>query len=119
MEWKVDNTMKLRPFEVIRRQGRVQVCYHYDLHNGAIPERHKYDSATSRYVPLHEPAFDWRESGYGRAICNGRFRDWDTGSWYYVLDILNVMLSPDPITSLDCFLDRAPDRVYEQIALLR
>lgn len=119
MEWKPDNTMKFRPFEVGRQSGGVQVCYHYDLHNGAIPERHKYDPVICRYVPLHELAFDLEAGGYGRAICNGRFRDWDTGTWYYVLDILNVMLLSEPTTSLDCFVDREPDQVYEQIALLR
>ena len=52
---------------------------------------------------------------YGRAVCNGRFRDWDTGIWYYVLDILNVMPLTEPTDSLTSFTDREPNKIYTQI----
>ena len=47
--------------------------------------------------------------------CNGRFRDWDTGIWYYVLDILNVMPLTEPTDSLTSFTDREPNKIYTQI----
>lgn len=52
---------------------------------------------------------------YGRAVCNGRFRDWDTGIWYYVLDILNVMPLTEPTDALTSFMDREPNKIYTQI----
>lgn len=118
IEWKADSTMKLRPFELIQQECGIQVRYRYDWHIGAIPGHYTYDK-TGQKLPLNELALELTHGDYGRAICNGRFRDWDTGIWYYVLDILNVMLLSEPTTSLDCFVDREPDQVYEQIALLR
>ena len=53
--------------------------------------------------------------GYGRAVCNGRFRDWDTGIWYYALDILNVMPLTEPTDSLTSFMDRELNKIYTQI----
>lgn len=117
MEWKADGTMKLRPFELIQQERGIQVRYRYDWHIGAIPGRYTYDK-TGQKCPINELALDLTPGSYGRAICNGRFRDWDTGIWYYVLDILNVMLLSEPTTSLDCFLNRESDQVYKQVALL-
>ncbi|RKJ43044.1 hypothetical protein D7X98_17545 [bacterium 1XD8-76] len=118
IEWKAGSTTKLRPFELIEQERGIQVRYRYDWHTGAIPERYTRDKTGQKH-PLNELALDLSPGDYGRAICNGRFRDWDTGIWYYVLDILNVMLLSEPMTSPDCFLNREPDQVYEQIALLR
>ena len=47
--------------------------------------------------------------------CNGRFRDWDPGIWYYVLDILNVMPLTEPTDSLTNCTDREPNKIYTQI----
>ena len=118
MEWKTDNTMRLHPFEVMQKEFGVHVRYHYDWHIGAMPERYTYDK-TGQKQPLNDLALDLIPGDYGRAVCNGRFRDWDTGIWYYVLDILNVMQLTDPIDSLTIFLDRKPDKIYTQLALLR
>lgn len=118
MEWKADNTIKFQPFELIQQEGGIQVRYRYDWHLGAIPGRYTYDK-TGQKRPLNELALDLTFGDYGRAICNGRFRDWDTGDWYYTLDILNVMLLSESTLSLDCFVDREPNQQYQQIALLR
>ena len=42
-----------------------------------------------------------------------RYRD--TGIWYYVLDILNVMPLTEPTDSLTSFTDREPNKIYTQI----
>ena len=91
-----------------------QVRYRYDWHIGAIPERYTYDK-TGQKLPLLELALDLSPGDYGRAICNGRFRDWDTGIWYYALDILNVLLPAAPTNALTSFMDREPSKVYTQI----
>ena len=95
MEWKPNGTMRLHPFELIQQESGIQVHYRYDWHIGAMPERYTYDK-TGQKQPLNELALDLIPGDYGRAVCNGRFRDWDTGIWYYALDILNVM----PLTEL-------------------
>ena len=94
MEWKPNGTMRLHPFELIQQEPGIHVRYRNDWHIGAMPERYTYDK---------------------RAVCNGRFRDWDTGIWYYVLDILNVMPLTEPTDSLTSFTDREPNKIYTQI----
>ena len=42
-----------------------------------MPERYTYDK-TGQKQPLNELALDLIPGDYGRAVCNGRFRDWDT-----------------------------------------
>ena len=88
--------------------------YRNDWHIGAIPERYTYDK-TGQKQPLNELALDLLPGDYGRAVCNGRFRDWDTGVWYYVLDILNVMPLAEPTDALTSFTDREPNKIYTQI----
>ena len=114
IKWKADSTMRLQPFELTQRESGVQVRYRYDWHIGAIPERYTYDK-TGQKLPLLELALDLSPGDYGRAICNGRFRDWDTGIWYYALDILNVLLPAAPTNALTSFMDREPSKVYTQI----
>lgn len=114
MEWKADGTMRLQPFELILQECRIQVRYRYDWHIGAMPERYTYDKSGQKHL-LNELALDLSPGDYGRAICNGRFRDWDTGIWYYVLNILNVMPLAEPTHSLTSFMDRDPGKVYTQI----
>lgn len=70
---------------------------------------------TGQKQPLNELALDLAPGEYGRAVCNGRFRDWDTGIWYYVLDILNVIPLAEPTDSLTSFTDREPNKIYTQI----
>lgn len=118
MQWEVDNTMRLQPFALMQQGSGVQVRYRYDWHVGAIPERYTYDQ-TGQKCPINELALDLTPGDYGRAICNGRFRDWDTGIWYYVLDILNVIQLAEPTDALTSFIDREPNKTYTQLAFLR
>ena len=114
MEWKPNGTMRLHPFELIQQEPGIHVRYRNDWHIGAIPERYTYDK-TGQKQPLNELALDLIPGDYGRAVCNGRFRDWDTGVWYYVLDILNVMPLAEPTDALTSFTDREPNKIYTQI----
>ena len=114
MPWKADGTMRLQPFELIQQESGIQVRYRNDWHIGAMSERYTYDK-TGQKQPLNELALDLIPGDYGRAVCNGRFRDWDTGIWYYVLDILNVMPLAEPTDALTSFTDREPNKIYTQI----
>ena len=114
MEWKPNGTMRLHPFELIQQESGIHVRYRNDWHIGAMPERYTYDK-TGQKQPLNELALDLAPGEYGRAVCNGRFRDWDTGIWYYVLDILNVMPLAEPTDSLTSFMDREPSKIYTKI----
>ena len=114
MEWKPNGTMRLHPFELIQQENGIQVWYRYDWHIGAMPERYTYDK-TGQKLPLNELALNLAPGEYGRAVCNGRFRDWDTGIWYYVLDILNAIPLAEPTDSLTSFTDKEPGKVYTQI----
>ena len=114
MPWKADGTMRLQPFELIQQESGIQVRYRNDWHIGAMSERYTYDK-TGQKQPLNELALDLIPGDYGRAVCNGRFRDWDTGIWYYVLDILNVMPLAEPTDSLTSFMDREPSKIYTKI----
>ena len=78
MEWKPNGTMRLHPFELIQQEHGIHVRYRNDWHIGAMPERYTYDK-TGQKQPLNELALDLIPGDYGRAVCNGRFRDWDTG----------------------------------------
>lgn len=117
-EWKNDDTIKFEPFEISINNDKIKIHYRYSLHHGSLPARHKYDPTIGQYVPLHELAFELKPNDYGRAICNGRFVDCDTGNWWYELDILNVILLSDTVAPLDCFLVREPNKKYKQIAQL-
>ncbi len=113
-----DNTIRSDPFEISFKNNKAEVYYRYDLHHGALPERKKYDPAVSSYIPLCELAFELEQGDYGRAVCNGRFTDWDTGSWWYETDILNIMLISDSALSPDIFLVNEPNKNYSQTAML-
>ena len=44
-----------------------------------------------------------------------KFASANTGIWYYVLDILNVMPLTELTDSLTSFTDREPNKIYTQI----
>ena len=79
MEWKPNGTIRLHPFELIQQEPGIHVRYRNDWHIGAIPERYTYDK-TGQKQPLNELALDLIPGDYGRAVCNGRFRDCDKGT---------------------------------------
>ena len=75
--------MRLHPFELIQQESGIQVRYRYDWHIGAMPERYTYDK-TGQKQSLNELALDLAPGEYGRAVCNGRFRDWDNHMAIYL-----------------------------------
>lgn len=113
------HSLRLSPMELISNaDGGCLLRYRYDWHKGAVPPRQVYDPKTSQYRPLSEQAFVLREGDYGRALCNGRFVDRDTGSWWYELSITNVLVLRQANVPLDCFLTAKPTHLYRQIAQL-
>lgn len=111
-------SLRFGPMELIPKEnGGCELRYRYDWHSGALPERYKYTREGNR-VSLNEPAFELNPGDYGRAICNGRFVDWDDGTWWYEMSIINVIISQEKNISLDCFLVNEPTHYYRQIAQL-
>lgn len=118
IEKMVDDKIKLQPFELIQEDCKIQIRYRYDWHIGAIPGRYTYDKSGQKQ-PINELALELLPNDFGQVICNGRFRDWDTGSWYYTIDILNVIQPEKYTKSLTSFIDRKPNKIYTQLKLLR
>ena len=113
------HSLRLSPMELtLKDNGHCEIRYRYDWHKGAIPGRYQYDRTGGR-APLNEPAFELCAGEYGRAICNGRFVDWDTGAWWYELSVTNVLMLAGKRAPLDCFLTHIPTHYYRQIAQLR
>lgn len=118
-EFSAQNSLRLSPMELIPAVGGgCEMQYRYDWHKGAIPPRHQYDP-TGGQMPLREPAFELHTGDYGRAVCNGRFVDLDTGNWWYELSITNVLVLAQKKAPPDCFLTNTPTHWYRQIAQLR
>ena len=117
-EFDIDNSLRINPMEIILKENNnCEVRYRYDWHKRALPERYKYTKEGSR-LPLNELAFELQEGDYGRAICNGRFIDWDTGIRWYEMSVVNVMLVDEKSVSLNCFIDNMPTHYYHQMAVL-
>lgn len=118
-EFDKENSLRVSPFElVLKGDDCCELRYRYDWHKRARPERYQYNGEGNRIL-LNELAFELCQDDYGRAICNGRFVDWDTGIWWYEMCITNVMILTRPNISLDCFLTNTPTHNYRQIAQLR
>lgn len=115
-EFDTKNSLRLGAIELIPKGNNCEIRYRYDWHR-AIPERYKYTKEGTR-LPLNELAFELCLGDYGRTVYNGRYVDIDTGTWYYKMDIVNVMISQENDVPLDCFLVNAPTHYYRQIAKL-
>lgn len=108
--------IRVGAIEIIKLDNRYVFRYKYDFHR-AIPQMHKYNPKISMYVDLEEFAFELLDNEYGQIIYNGRFVDYDTGEWYYNLDILNFVPVDFKKTSLDIFNSK-PDKIYKKINIL-
>jgi len=84
------DNIRIGAMEIIRQDDGYELTYRYDFHRAA-PERYKYDFQTGTYAGLNEFALASGPNEYGRIIYNGRYSDYDTGNWYYNIDIINVI----------------------------
>lgn len=117
-EFGIKNSRCISPMELIPKENDCyEIRYRYDWHKGALPQRYQYNQ-DGNYTPLNELAFELFPNTYGRAICNGRFVDWDTGNWWYELTITNVIVLAESKAPLTCFLINVPTHYYQQIAHL-
>ena len=113
-----NSNIRIGAIEILQQTNCYELQYRYDFHR-AIPERHKYNPKTSMYEPLKETAMELQCGEYGRIIYNGRYVDIDTGYWYYVMNIINIICTTENRSSLKIFIEREPGKAYNQIAMLR
>lgn len=67
---------------------------------------------------LNEKAFALYENEYGQVLYNGRFTDFDTGEWYYILNIINLIYTNNHCKDIDIFTKQKSIKSYTQIAKL-
>ena len=102
------------------------ISFFYDEHRSGMPYRRgRNQDFQNPNAPLYckdclnETAFTLRPGQYGRIIWNERRTDYDNGTWYYQLHILNLLhVSPEQSIKHDIFLAAQPDFEYKQIAVL-
>ena len=102
------------------------VSFFYDEHRSGMPcRRGRNQDFQNPGAPLYckdclnETAFVLRPGQYGRITWNERRTDYDNGTWYYQLHILNLLhVSPEQSIKHDIFLAAQPDFEYKQIAVL-
>ena len=102
------------------------ISFFYDEHRSGMPYRRgRNQDFQNPNAPLYckdclnETAFILRPGQYGRIIWNERGTDYDSGTWYYQLHILNLLhVSPEQSITHDIFLAVQPDFKYKQIAAL-
>ena len=102
------------------------ISFFYDEHRSGMPYRRgRNQDFQNQSSPLYckdclnETAFTLRPGQYGRIIWNERRTDYDNGTWYYQLHILNLFhVSPEQSIKHDIFLAAQPDFEYKQIAVL-
>lgn len=113
-----EGNIKIGAIEIHRNLENYDLRYRYDWHR-AIPTRRRFDYQRGGYVELVENAMTLMPDEYGRIIYNGRYTDFDTGGWYYNLDIVNSINLPNhkDIPS-DIFSKREPNITYNQLAIL-
>ena len=102
------------------------ISFFYDEHRSGMPYRRgRNQDFQNPNAPLYckdclnETAFTLRPGQYRRIIWNERRTDYDNGTWYYQLHILNLLhVSPEQSIKHDIFLAAQPDFEYKQIAVL-
>ncbi|WP_088833776.1 hypothetical protein [Paenibacillus tyrfis] len=113
------NPLRVGAIEAItQEEDHYEIRYRYDGHRGANPARTRYDVHTNTNIPLNERAMILQPGECGRICYNGRYTDYDTGEWYYNLDIINLIHLGDQPKSLRPFTKKPPDKTYQQMARL-
>jgi hypothetical protein len=105
--------IRIGAVEAIKNENFYDVRYRADFHVGGKPIRCKMNQL------LNETAVHLFLNEYGRIIYNARYTDFDTGNWWYELDVINLLYICNDRVLLDVFSAREPDKTYKQIAVLR
>ncbi len=113
--------------EILKDENSYDIYVKYNPHMGNPVRTNKCrktktdfstDHDNSIYGMLNELAMTLEINKYGRIRYNGRLTDYDTGSWYYAEEIINIINTVNEKENLDIFLKKQPDKMYEQIAIL-
>lgn len=102
----------------------LEVSFFYDERLSGLPFRrghnkdyHHPQSLLYGKDCLNEVAFLLKPKQYGRIIWNERKADYDTGAWYYQMNLYNLILT-DCMPTKNMFLINKPDFEYRQMAVL-
>lgn len=97
------------------------ISFCYDQRRSGSPFRRghnkDYDHEESllyRQDCLNETAFVLAPGQYGRILWNDRITEWDTGEWFYRLNIYNI-LSVAGGWQRDLLVTKTPDYLYRQM----
>ncbi len=117
--------LNLTNLSLCHTNDQVTITFFYDERRSGKPIRrghnqdfHNLDSSFYRKDVLNETAFILYKHQYGRVIFNERMTDWDTGAWYYHLQIYNLVFLAGEMLTKDLFIQRKPDYEYRQLAVL-
>lgn len=118
-------TIKVANLELIKKENCYEIYFKYTTYAGA-PERFIFKDRKTKFEPsstphsamLNEKAFALYENEYGQVLYNGRFTDFDTGEWYYMLNIINLIYTNNHCKDIDIFTKQKPIKSYTQIAKL-
>lgn len=117
--------IKIANIELIKKENCYEVYFKYTTGAGA-PERFILKDRKTNFqlssaphsAMLNEKAFTLYENEYGQVLYNGRFTDFDTGEWYYILNIINLIYITDNCKDVNIFTKCLPIKSYTQIAQL-
>jgi len=112
------SSFRLGALEILNEPNNCKIEYRYVYHGRAIPARRGFDYEHGGECDLIESAMELFPDEYGRIVYNGRFVDYDTGAWYYDLDIVNIMNIQQKEFSTNIFTEHEPDKTYNQLAVL-
>ncbi len=120
-------TIKAGGVAITDREACAEVRFTYSFGMGS-PERTNIfrktaaplsDDHDSSYAGLlSEIAFCLDDGDYGRISWNGKHTCFDTGTWYYHKDIVNMIRLSFLPKNKNLFTERTPDKIYEQLARL-
>jgi len=111
--------IKLNAVEVIKHDDYYEVRYRFDFLRNAVPQRNKYNTQFHVHEPLNEMAFQLFRNEYGRIIHNAKYYPYyGEGNYRYEMSIINLLYLENDIAPLDILVERTPDKIYEQMAML-
>jgi hypothetical protein len=117
-EIPIESDFKLDALEIIKDSNNFSIKYKYAYHRRAIPPRRMFNIEHGGECDLIEAAMELFPDEYGRIIYNGRLVNFDTGEWYYNLDVVNIINLYQKELSISIFNNNEPNKTYNQIAVL-